>query len=96
MCITSALHLYGDCGWSLIVTGNQLQRLTLALSRVVGVLLDMADDMDQVALLSLGGTLNQLAEQRHLVPVRVRHALVILLVVLAGGDVYLRHLYLAR
>ena len=51
----------------MIVTGNQLHRVTLALARVVGVLADAAGDIDQVALLNLGGTLDQLAEQHHLV-----------------------------
>src|SRR3546814_1377838 len=53
--------------------GDQLHRVAPALSRVVGVLAHAARDMHQVALLGFAAALDQLAEQRHLVPMGVRH-----------------------
>src|SRR3546814_7360785 len=53
--------------------GDQLYRVAPALSRVVGVLAHAARDMHQVALLGFAAALDQLAEQRHLVPMGVRH-----------------------
>src|SRR3546814_14390315 len=52
--------------------------------------------MHQVALLGFAAALDQLAEQRHLVPMGVRHPLAILLAVVVGGDVHLRHLVVLR
>src|SRR3546814_9719413 len=72
--------------------GDQLHRVAPALSRVVGVLAHAARDMHQVAVLGFAAALDQLAEQRHLVPMGVRHPLAILLAVVVGGDVHLRHL----
>src|SRR3546814_9534104 len=51
--------------------GDQLHRVAPALSRVVGVLAHAARDMHQVALLGFAAALDQLAEQRHLVPMGV-------------------------
>ena len=51
----------------MIVTDNELLCVTLVRARAVGVLANAAGDIDQLAFLNLGGTLNQLAEQRHLV-----------------------------
>src|SRR3546814_1534874 len=76
--------------------GDQLHREAPALSRVVGVLAHAARDMHQVALLGFAAALDQLAEQRHLVPMGVRHPLAILLAVVVGGDVHLRHLVVLR
>src|SRR3546814_11707495 len=53
--------------------GDQLHRVAPALSRVVVVLAHAARDMHQVALLGFAAALVQLAEQRHLVPMGVRH-----------------------
>ena len=48
--------------------------------------------MREVAFLRLDGALDQLAEQRYLVLVRIRHPLAVLLAVVVGGDANLRHL----
>lgn len=70
---------------------DQLNSVSLALLGIVGILADPADDMNQIALVGLGSTLDMSSEQRHLVPMGVGRPLAVVLAVVVRRHRNLRH-----
>lgn len=65
---------------------DELDGVSLAFGGVVGILTDPAGDVNHIALLGLGGALDQPAEESDLVPVGVGDPLAIVLAVVVCGD----------